>query len=50
MRDKEGYPEAHLQIYGRSTALAEWSGKPRRELDRLHFPWAAVGTGQPWRT
>jgi hypothetical protein len=37
-RDKQGYPEAHLQIYGKSPALAEWSGKPRRELERLHFP------------
>jgi hypothetical protein len=37
-RDKQGYPEAHLQVHGKSTALAAWSGKPRRELDRLHFP------------
>ena len=37
-RDKQGYPEAHLQISGESAALAVWSGKPRRELDRLHFP------------
>lgn len=37
-RDKQGYPEAHLQIYGESAALAMWTGEPRRELDRLHFP------------
>jgi hypothetical protein len=37
-RDKKGYPEAHLQINGESDALAAWSGKPRRELGRLHFP------------
>jgi hypothetical protein len=37
-RDKQGYPEAHLQIKGESAALAAWPGKPRRELERLHFP------------
>lgn len=37
-RDKQGYPEAHLQIYGESAALAAWSGNPRRQLDRLHLP------------
>jgi hypothetical protein len=37
-RGKRGYPEAHLQIQGKSSALAAWSGKPRRELERLHFP------------
>jgi hypothetical protein len=37
-RGKQGYPESHLQIKGESAALAAWSGKPRRELERLHFP------------
>lgn len=38
-RDKEGYPEAHLQVYGTSKALAAWSGTPQtRELERLHIP------------
>lgn len=34
-----GYPEAHLQVYGDSAALAAWGGQPQtRQLDRLHFP------------
>jgi hypothetical protein len=34
-----GYPEAHLQVYGKSAALASWSGQPKtRELSRLHLP------------
>ena len=38
-RGKHGYPEAHLQVYGESRALASWGGTPRtRQLDRLHFP------------
>lgn len=38
-QDEHGYPEAHLQIYGESAALACWPGTPRtRQLDRLHFP------------
>lgn len=37
-RDKQGYPESHLQVYGESVALAAWSGNPRRQLDRLHLP------------
>jgi len=40
-RGKGEYPEAHLQVYGESGALASWSGTPkRRQLERLHF---AVG-------
>ncbi len=35
-RDKQGYPEAHLQIVGTAPALAEW--RDRSELDRIHFP------------
>ena len=38
-RDKQGYPEAHLQVYGQSPALDTWEGSSgRRELERLHFP------------
>jgi hypothetical protein len=38
-RGKREYPEAHLQVYGESGALASWAGIPRtRQLDRLHFP------------
>jgi len=39
-RGKQGYPEAHLQVYGDSTALANWENgpSPKRGLDRLHFP------------
>jgi hypothetical protein len=39
-RDKAGgYPEAHLQIPGESTALAAMSASAgKRSLDRLHFP------------
>jgi hypothetical protein len=38
-RGKREYPEAHLQVYGTSDALASWPGAPRtRQLDRLHFP------------
>jgi hypothetical protein len=37
-RGKSGYPEAHLQVFGESAALAAWTGSPRRQLDRLHFP------------
>jgi hypothetical protein len=38
-RGKQSYPEAHLQVYGDSSALAIWGGKTRtRQLDRLHFP------------
>ena len=48
-RDKQGYPEAHLQVYGESAALAAWSGKPRRQLDRLHLPNSAPG-GHPTRS
>jgi hypothetical protein len=34
-----GYPEAHLQVYGKSAALASWAGEPKtRELARLHLP------------
>jgi hypothetical protein len=35
----DGYPEAHLQVYGRSPALQEWrSWDGTGELRRLHFP------------
>ncbi len=38
-RGKNEYPEAHLQVYGESGALASWEGIPRtRKLERLHFP------------
>lgn len=37
-RGKQGFPESHLQIEGESAVLATWPGKPRRELERLHFP------------
>jgi hypothetical protein len=38
-RGKHEYPEAHLQVYGESAALASWAGEPRtRQLERLHFP------------
>ena len=38
-RGKSGYPEAHLQVYGESAALAAWKGTPKsRQLARLHFP------------
>jgi len=38
-RGKAGYPEAHLQVYGESSALNSWAGIPStRQLDRLHFP------------
>ncbi len=34
-----GYPEAHLQVYGQSTALNNWRGTLRtRELAKLDFP------------
>jgi hypothetical protein len=34
-----GYPEAHIQVHGKSSALASWSGLPQtRELGRLHLP------------
>jgi hypothetical protein len=33
------YPEAHLQVFGESAALAAWGGHARtQQLDRLHFP------------
>jgi hypothetical protein len=33
------HPEAHLQVYGKSAALASWTGQPHtRELSRLHLP------------
>lgn len=35
----DGYPEAHLQVYGTSRALKEWRGwGGAGELKRLHFP------------
>jgi len=35
----DDYPEAHLQIHGDSTALANWSSRQRkRPLNKLHFP------------
>jgi hypothetical protein len=39
-RDKaDGYPEAHIQVYGESAALKKWGGRLLdRGLDRLHFP------------
>lgn len=39
-RDKEhGYPEAHVQVYGTSPALAAWGEHHTdRGLQRLHFP------------
>jgi len=38
-RDKADYPEAHLQVFGDSLALAEWGGRAQdRGLHRLHFP------------
>ena len=39
-RDKPGgYPEAHLQVFGESNALARWGGRVQdRGLERLHFP------------
>lgn len=39
-RNKRGYPEAHLQVYGQSAALAAWDAGPsgKRGLERLHFP------------
>jgi hypothetical protein len=39
MRAWDGYPEAHLQVYGKSPALQEWGGwDGTGELRRLHFP------------
>ncbi|WP_157253240.1 hypothetical protein [Nonomuraea typhae] len=39
-RDKaDGYPEAHIQVYGDSPVLRKWGGRLlERGLDRLHFP------------
>lgn len=37
-RDKAGYPEAHIQVYGTSPGLAQWPGFPARELERIHLP------------
>ena len=39
-RDKaDGYPEAHLQVFGESRALTMWGGRAQsRGLERLHFP------------
>lgn len=39
-RDKaDGYPEAHIQVYGDSAVLRKWGGRLLdRGLDRLHFP------------
>lgn len=38
-RNKADYPEAHLQVFGDSEALAEWGGLVQsRGLERLHFP------------
>jgi hypothetical protein len=37
-RGKQLYPETHLQVFGESAALTAWTGTPRRELERLHFP------------
>jgi hypothetical protein len=38
-RDKADYPEAHLQVFGKSQALARWGGRvQQRGLERLHFP------------
>jgi hypothetical protein len=35
----DGYPEAHLQVFGQSAALEAWGGRiSSRGLDRLHFP------------
>ncbi len=42
-RDKEGYPESHIQVYGDSEALARWPGAPPRQLERPHFPTGASG-------
>jgi hypothetical protein len=42
-----GYPEAHVQVFGKSAALAELGGRAQdRGLERLHFP---VG-GRRYRT
>lgn len=37
-RDKSGYPEAHLQVYGQSPALTAWGSPKDWQLERLHFP------------
>ncbi len=38
-REKPDYPEAHLQVFGDSPALAAWAGRAQdRGLHRLHFP------------
>lgn len=38
-RDKpDGYPEAHVQVYGRSLALERWRLADGRGLEKLHFP------------
>ncbi|WP_055480931.1 hypothetical protein [Sphaerimonospora mesophila] len=39
-RDKvDGYPEAHIQVYGESPVLRMWGGELLdRGLHRLHFP------------
>jgi hypothetical protein len=38
-RGKDGYPEAHVQVYGDSAALVGWGGQSQpRQLDRLHLP------------
>lgn len=39
-RDKrDGYPDAHVQVYGESKALRAWRGPARdRPLAKLHFP------------
>lgn len=35
----DGYPEAHIQVYGRSPVLEAWGGPLlERGLHRLHFP------------
>jgi len=38
-REKPDYPEAHVQVFGDSQALANWGGRVQeRGLERLHFP------------
>jgi hypothetical protein len=38
-RDKaHGYPEAHLQVHGDSSALASWKSQQKKPLAKLHFP------------
>ncbi|TQS18076.1 hypothetical protein FLX08_25840 [Microbispora hainanensis] len=35
----DGYPEAHIQVYGASSVLEKWGGNLlERGLHRLHFP------------